>query len=91
MTKHTWLIETINEKDGRHKQMKAVDVFAAVIGYFYRLIMNRLSNGSGAKALLKNEIHWVLTIPAMWDRKARQLMRDAAEKVCRSTQLTSLT
>lgn len=71
--------------------MKAVDVFAAVIGYFYRLIMNRLSNGSGAKALLKNEIHWVLTIPAMWDRKARQLMRDAAEKVCRSTQLTSLT
>lgn len=65
--------------------MKAVDVFAAVIGYFQGLIMNELLKGHGATAFSNDDIHWVLTVPAIWDLKAKQFMRDAAEKVCSST------
>lgn len=29
----------------------------------------------------EEEIHWVLTVPAIWDDSAKKFMRDAAEKV----------
>ncbi|CAG2244507.1 unnamed protein product [Mytilus edulis] len=80
LTKDTWLKETIDVNDG-DKKMKAVDVFAAVIGYFQGLIMNELLKGHGATAFSNDDIHWVLTVPAIWDLKAKQFMRDAAEKV----------
>ncbi|VDI31058.1 Hypothetical predicted protein [Mytilus galloprovincialis] len=80
LTKDTWLKESIDVNDG-DKKMKAVDVFAAVIGYFQGLIMNELLKGHGAKAFSNDDIHWVLTVPAIWDLKAKQFMRDAAEKV----------
>lgn len=63
------------------KQMKAVDVFTAVIKYFQRCILGRLLEGHGQKAFSNKDIHWVLTVPAIWDLKAKQFMRDAAEMV----------
>jgi hypothetical protein len=62
--------------------MKAVDVFAAVISYFQNLLIKKLLTGHGANAFSNDDIHWVLTVPAIWDLKAKQFMRDAAEKVC---------
>ena len=62
--------------------MKAVDVFAAVISHFQSLLMNMLLTGHGTNAFSNDDIHWVLTVPAIWDLKAKQFMRDAADKVC---------
>ena len=62
--------------------MKAVDVFAAVISYFQNMLIEKLLTGHGANAFSNDDIHWVLTVPAIWDLKAKQFMRDAAEKVC---------
>ncbi|CAC5408973.1 unnamed protein product [Mytilus coruscus] len=85
LTKDTWLKESIYVKGGKYKKMKAVDVFAAVIGYFQGLIMNKLlkgHHGHGVKTFSNDDIHWVLTIPAIWDlKKGKQFIRDAAKKV----------
>ena len=62
--------------------MKAVDVFAAVISHFQSLLVKMLQTGYGENVFSNDDIHWVLTVPAIWDLKAKQFMRDAAEKVC---------
>ena len=62
--------------------MKAIDVFAAVISHFQSLLVKTLQTGYGANVFSNDDIHWVLTVPAIWDLKAKQFMRDAAEKVC---------
>lgn len=36
----------------------------------------------GADVLKQNGIVWVITVPAIWDPRARQFMRKAAYKVC---------
>jgi hypothetical protein len=46
------------------------------------LLIKKLLIGHGANAFSNDDIHWVLTVPAIWDLKAKQFMRDAAEKVC---------
>jgi hypothetical protein len=33
------------------------------------------------KYVTNEDIHWVITVPAIWDLKAKQFMKDAAEKV----------
>ena len=37
----------------------------------------RLKDGGVTDA----DVHWVLTVPAIWDDAAKQFMREAAEKV----------
>lgn len=61
--------------------MRAVDVIAAVIGYIQGLIFIELEKGDGEKAYNNENIHWVFTIPATWDQKAKQCMHDAAQNV----------
>lgn len=78
LSKDTMIRETIDSKKVG-KTMKAVDVFAAVIKFFKESILNRLLDGHGGKAFSDKDIHWVLTVPAIWDLKAKQFMRDAAE------------
>jgi hypothetical protein len=46
------------------------------------MLVKTLLTGHGANAFSNDDIHWVLTVPAIWDLKAKQFMRDAAEKVC---------
>jgi hypothetical protein len=31
--------------------------------------------------LVENDIHWVLTVPAIWKDNAKQFMREAAQQV----------
>ena len=62
--------------------MKALDVFAAVISYFKSRMLGSLTNQYDDEKYVTNEgIHWVITVPAIWDLKAKQFMKDAAEKV----------
>lgn len=64
-------------KDASGKTMKAVLVFAICIEYIKDRVMERLSRA--ISNLLDDEIHWVLTVPAIWNEQARQFMSTAAE------------
>ncbi|XP_052078815.1 heat shock 70 kDa protein 12A-like [Mytilus californianus] len=79
LTKNTYLEESVMiGNKARRKKMKAMDVFAAVIGHFRDLLLNKRANETDST---DECIQWVITVPAIWDLKARTFMRDAAEKV----------
>lgn len=61
------------------KEMKAVDVFAASIEYIKMKTFERAQQN--ISNLKEGDIHWVITVPAIWDEAARQFMIEAAEKV----------
>ncbi|CAG2193276.1 unnamed protein product [Mytilus edulis] len=72
------IIEDSREAGNR---MKAVDVFAAVIKYFKDNLLKDFTDRNDDKCYFtNNDIHWVITVPAIWDLKAKQFMKDAAEK-----------
>lgn len=59
--------------------MPAVDIFSHAIKYLKDHLLNEHEGrGTSIKDL---DIHWVLTVPAIWDDPAKQFMRKAAEKV----------
>ncbi|KAK3610274.1 hypothetical protein CHS0354_029734 [Potamilus streckersoni] len=65
-------------EDETGKKMAAIDVFSLSI----RSLKNHLTQmlekqGTGVR---DTEIHWVLTVPAIWSDAAKQFMRQAAEK-----------
>ncbi|XP_053398568.1 heat shock 70 kDa protein 12A-like [Mercenaria mercenaria] len=63
-------------EDSTHKKMKAKKVFGAVIKYLKDHLLEKLES-SGTK-VENNDIHWVLTVPAIWPDSAKQFMREAA-------------
>ncbi|VDI83441.1 Hypothetical predicted protein [Mytilus galloprovincialis] len=72
------IIEDSREAGNR---MKAVDVFAAVIKYFKDHLLKYFKDRNDDKEYFdNNDIHWVITVPAIWDLKAKQFMKDAADK-----------
>lgn len=66
-------------KDEMDKKFQAINVFSLSIAY---LVENMLSTCQNAIAggICKSDIHWVLTVPAIWSDAAKQFMREAAEK-----------
>lgn len=73
------LEESLNiQNPDKKKKMQAVDVFAAVISYFKDEIVQSKER---KRRILVEDIHWVITVPAIWNLSAKQFMRDAAEKV----------
>ncbi|KAJ8297926.1 hypothetical protein KUTeg_024457 [Tegillarca granosa] len=63
------------------KSMPAKVVFAHGIRYLKEHLMKQL-DVRGLRAALDGEeyIQWVLTVPAIWDDKAKQFMREAAKE-----------
>lgn len=80
LTKETMLEESLDVKNlEMKKKMKAVDVFAEVIKYFIEdLVQSKTQQGT---VFTNDDVHWVITVPAIWDLKAKQFMRDAAKQV----------
>lgn len=54
-------------------------VFSAAIKYMHDHLLIEVENQD--IQIQEEEIHWVLTVPAIWDDSAKKFMRDAAEKV----------
>lgn len=73
------LTETSLIHDINGKVMTAMYVFSASIKYMHDHLLKELKNQDGE--IQEEEIHWVLTVPAIWDDSAKQFMRDAAEQV----------
>ncbi|XP_053391030.1 heat shock 70 kDa protein 12B-like [Mercenaria mercenaria] len=69
----------ITLEDEFGKSLLATDIFAMSVKF---LADDMLANaGKGIDGILKSsEIHWVLTVPAIWSDAAKQLMREAAGK-----------
>ena len=66
-------------KDDEGREVPALDIFSMVIKYLKEHLLDTLeSRGTGQD---NNDIHWVLTVPAIWTEPAKQFMREAAEKV----------
>ncbi|CAG2237770.1 unnamed protein product [Mytilus edulis] len=65
-------------EDVRGNSLPAIDVFAAAIGALTHHMMEHVERQR--INLQPNEIKWVLTVPAMWTDKAKEFMRECAEK-----------
>ncbi|XP_060571724.1 heat shock 70 kDa protein 12A-like isoform X2 [Ruditapes philippinarum] len=68
---------TLADEMGR--KLPAIDVFAMAIEYLvddmHKVIKDRMSGG-----IEKSEVHWVITVPAIWTDSAKQFMRKAGEQ-----------
>lgn len=62
------------------KKMLAMDVFSAAIKYMEEHLLHKLSKTSDTETK-KEEIRWVLTVPAIWNDTAKSFMRESAIKV----------
>ena len=66
----------ILEDDSGHP-MNAMKVFSESIKYFKDHFVEKNAHFK----LEETDVHWVLTVPAIWKDNAKQFMREAAEQV----------
>ena len=60
--------------------MPAIKVFELSIKFLVEDLMQKLKNSyTGIK---KSDVEFVITVPAIWDDRSKQFMREAAKKVC---------
>ena len=82
---NNWVIifQTISRdlmiEDEMGKRLKAIDVFSMSIAF---LTKDMIEAGSKTLAdrLRKDDVHWVLTVPAIWSDAAKQFMREASTR-----------
>ncbi|KAK3609225.1 hypothetical protein CHS0354_035164 [Potamilus streckersoni] len=67
-------------KDMTGKSMRAVDIFAAGIKYLKDHLLDNINGVSEYVILIAPDIHWILTVPAIWNDSAKQFMREAARE-----------
>ncbi|KAH3830979.1 hypothetical protein DPMN_104238 [Dreissena polymorpha] len=66
-------------QDDKGRKLPAITVFGKVIWYLKDHMLKALKK-RGTE--MKNEdIHWIITVPAIWADSAKQFMREAAYKV----------
>ncbi|XP_045210214.2 heat shock 70 kDa protein 12A-like [Mercenaria mercenaria] len=68
---------TIDDATG--KALQAKTVFSLSIRYLKDDLMDMSKRQLLDQHLMETDIHWVLTVPAIWNDVAKQFMRDAAE------------
>ncbi|KAK3599539.1 hypothetical protein CHS0354_006674 [Potamilus streckersoni] len=65
-------------KDESGKRLPAMKVVCLVIRYLKADLLNQYASRIGGERSFQNMIQWVLTVPAIWNDKARRFMREAA-------------
>ena len=80
---HANLFQAISRElmieDEMGKSFRAIDVFSLSIAALADDMMK--SSGSTVSGrVVKDDVHWVLTVPAIWSDAAKQFMREAATK-----------
>ncbi|XP_022801917.1 heat shock 70 kDa protein 12A-like isoform X1 [Stylophora pistillata] len=72
--------------DARYKRVQAKKVFAHAIRFLGDEAINFIRQETGDQSFKVEDVLWVLTVPAIWSPRAKQLMREAAYEagtVCR--------
>ena len=62
------------------KQYYLVDVIAHILKYLKSELISQLRHGG--LALEATDFDWVITVPAIWRARGKQMMREAGYKVC---------
>lgn len=65
------------------KQLPAFEVFAMSIKALDDHLMTMFQHKGNSEPLKIDDIKWILTVPAIWSEKSKQLMRRSAVKVSR--------
>lgn len=65
------------------KEMPAIEVFAVAIGYMKKHFLEMLHGKYEKKLIHTEDIHFILTVPAIWSDLSKQFMRKAAVRVKR--------
>ena len=65
-------------EDANGHTLNAMKVFSESIKYLKDHFMGKIKS---AENLVETDIHWVLTVPAIWKDNAKQFMREAAQQV----------
>ncbi|XP_053376193.1 heat shock 70 kDa protein 12A-like [Mercenaria mercenaria] len=68
---------TLEDESG--KKLPAMTVFSLCIDYLKKDVLDTLGRQVDI-GLSVSDIHWVLTVPAIWNDAAKQFMREAAQK-----------
>jgi hypothetical protein len=68
-------------EDSTCKKLPAKTVFKLAIQYLKEDLIKISKKTSVDDGLTNDDIHWVLTVPAIWDDAAKQFMREAAQEV----------
>ncbi|CAC5392283.1 unnamed protein product [Mytilus coruscus] len=75
-------------EDINGREMKASDVFACCIEYIKNKVFKRAEEA--VRGLKEEQVHWMITVPAIWNESARQFMREAAAKAGINQELLTL-
>ncbi|XP_060578454.1 heat shock 70 kDa protein 12A-like [Ruditapes philippinarum] len=67
-------------EDASGKKLKAQTVFALSIKYLKDDLLEMSQKRIADDGIRSSDIHWVLTVPAIWNDAAKQFMREAAEE-----------
>ncbi|WAQ99933.1 HS12A-like protein [Mya arenaria] len=92
-TKEGPLDKDIEIEDILGKRMKAIDIFTMAIRYIKDHLMKELSDSDRMKEVnIKSEsdIHWLLTVPAIWNDLSKRFMRTAANNAGIPDEMLSL-
>lgn len=70
-------------EDDKDQKLPAITVFSLAIRYLRDDLISTFSSPLKQNKIHFNEdsVHFVLTVPAIWNDSAKQFMREAAEKV----------
>jgi hypothetical protein len=62
------------------KKLPTMRVFTLAIDFLRQDVLDTLSRHVDT-IFFESDIHWVLTVPAIWNDAAKQFMREAAQQV----------
>lgn len=63
------------------RKLSAKTVFSLAIRYLKDDLIKISENRIAGGGIENSDIHWVLTVPAIWNDAAKQFMREAAQQV----------
>lgn len=73
------MTRTTTLHDDKNLEMPAMEVFTASIKYLKDHLLQSFKDKS--MDIKPEEIHWVITVPAIWTDSAKKFMREAAINV----------
>ena len=70
-------------KSKHQHQFFIVEVIAMILKYLKDKLLNLEELARGLTGALEaSDFYWVITVPAMWKARGKQMMREAAYMVC---------
>lgn len=74
-------VKSVEVKDHLGMPLNASVVFSISLVYMRKKVMEMLKNENDTQANNEDNIHWIITVPAIWEGVAKEFMRNAARNV----------